>query len=236
VLGTTSLGGAIFEPESLPNVRDIASASNLDLLTYEDSPDALVQLRKLFQDGGFQFQERQITYAINRRQTEGSDPIARWFNTVAFDWTTQYGMNPGRALKIWLCVFLGCWVVYALIMRFSSESGVYFVTKAAESDQAALRERIQANPVGKGTGLWYATRVLGREVRLICWACFFSLLSAFNIGFHEIDFGRWLRLLTKSEFDLKAEGWARTVAGIQSLVSMYLMALWVLTYFGRPFG
>ena len=61
------------------------------------------------------------------------------------------------------------------------------------------------------------------------------LMSAFNIGFREINFGRWLRLLPRTEYDLKAKGWARSVAGFQSLISVYLIALWVLTYFGRPF-
>ena len=32
-----------------------------------------------------------------------------------------------------------------------------------------------------------------------------------------------------------ATGWPRSVAGLQSLLSIYLLALWVLTYFGRPF-
>jgi len=64
---------------------------------------------------------------------------------------------------------------------------------------------------------------------------FFSLMSAFNIGFRDINFGRWLRLLTRQEFDIKAVGWARVTAGWQSLISVYLIALWVLTYFGRPF-
>jgi hypothetical protein len=67
-------------------------------------------------------------------------------------------------------------------------------------------------------------------------AMFFSLMSAFNIGFRDINFGRWVRILTKCEYDLKAVGWARTVSGFQSLLSVYLIALWVLTYFGRPFG
>jgi hypothetical protein len=52
----------------------------------------------------------------------------------------------------------------------------------------------------------------------------------------RVDFGRWLRLLTTHEYDLKAVGWARTVSGCQSLLSVYLIALWVLTYFGRPFA
>ncbi len=62
----------------------------------------------------------------------------------------------------------------------------------------------------------------------------FSLMTTFNNGFGDINFERWLRLLTKREYDIKAVGWARTVAGFQSLISVYLIALWVLTYFGRP--
>jgi len=60
-------------------------------------------------------------------------------------------------------------------------------------------------------------------------------MCTFNIGFRDINFGRWLRMLTKHEYDLKPVGWVRTVAGLQSLVSVYLVALWFLTYFGRPF-
>ena len=67
-------------------------------------------------------------------------------------------------------------------------------------------------------------------------ALFFSAMSAFNIGFREINFGRWIRLLTRREYDIKARGPVRVVAGFQSLVSVYLIALWFLTYFGRPFG
>jgi hypothetical protein len=63
---------------------------------------------------------------------------------------------------------------------------------------------------------------------------FFSLMSAFNIGFRDANFGRWLELLTQRECDLKAVGWARTATGFQSVASVYLIALWVLTYFGRP--
>jgi len=54
-------------------------------------------------------------------------------------------------------------------------------------------------------------------------------------GFRDINFGRWLRLLTRQESNIKAVGWALVAACWQSLISVYLIALWVLTYFGRPF-
>ena len=61
------------------------------------------------------------------------------------------------------------------------------------------------------------------------------MAKAFNIGFRDINFGRWIRLLMKREYDIRPIGWVRTVSGMQSLVTVYLVALWVLTYFGRPF-
>jgi hypothetical protein len=36
-------------------------------------------------------------------------------------------------------------------------------------------------------------------------------------------------------YALRATGWVRVVSGLQSLLSVYLLAMWALTYFGRPF-
>ena len=48
---------------------------------------------------------------------------------------------------------------------------------------------------------------------------------------------RWLQIarIQPREYTLRATGWVRTVSGVQSLISVYLVALWVLSYFGRPF-
>jgi len=37
------------------------------------------------------------------------------------------------------------------------------------------------------------------------------------------------------EYSLHATGWTRFVSGLQSLISVYLVALAILTYFGNPF-
>ncbi len=60
-------------------------------------------------------------------------------------------------------------------------------------------------------------------------------MSAFHIGFRELNVGNWLARLQPREYILKATGWVRFVSGLQSLLSVYLLALWALTYFGRPF-
>lgn len=75
-------------------------------------------------------------------------------------------------------------------------------------------------------GVWRLQIKLPKpEWRVYRAALCFSFLSAFNIGFHEINVGQWLRSLTRQEFDIKAVGWARTMAGLQSLISVYLVAL-----------
>ena len=159
------------------------------------------------------------------------------FKWIAFDLTCQYGFAPGRPLRIVALLWLFFAVIYASLMHRPGRSGIYLVGtrwshRRSNTQGLQIRpEVIHVEQRWKVPLLW-----LKREWRVLRAAMFFSLMSAFNIGFRDINFGRWLRLLTKREYDLKAVGWARTVSGFQSLLSVYLIALWVLSYFGRPFG
>jgi len=265
VLDYADLGHAIFEPKLFPELRGIAGAKNLELLTYEANPDALVQLRKQFQDGGFREQERNITYALKRRETErywmgcksrrlpqGKTRAILWssdsnladcgsfvLNKVFFDCTSQYGMSPGRPLSLGVLLWLLCSVLYFTCIRASGEAGLYRVYgQDIQEDPSAHRRVVRISPraVTQMPGLRRFLQYFRREWLVLRTSMFFSLMSAFNIGFRDINFGRWLRLLTRQEFDIKAVGWARVVAGWQSLITVFLIALWVLTYFGRPFG
>lgn len=65
---------------------------------------------------------------------------------------------------------------------------------------------------------------------------YFSILSAFRVGYREAKIGTWIGQLQSQEYTLTATGWVRTISGIQSLLSLYLLAMFVLTYFGRPFN
>jgi uncharacterized protein YjbI with pentapeptide repeats len=257
------LAGADFEPTSLPEVRVIATGLNLELMTYKDNPDALVQLRKAFADGGFREQERKITYALKRREAEmsweGCKPrktgdktrAILWssdsnlancasfvLNRVFFDWTCQYGMTPGRPLSLGVVLWLLCSVLYFVCIHVPGKTGLYRVyAQTIEEDPTAHKRIEEIVPSEmKAHGAKRLVEFVRCEGLLLRASMFFSLMSAFNIGFRDINFGRWLRLLTRQEFDIKAVGWARVIAGWQSLISVYLLALWVLTYFGRPFG
>ena len=275
------LFSAVFEPKSLPELRGIAAAKNLQDLTYRSNPDALSQLRKLFQDSGFRQQERKITYALRKSGLDRDEKQARdlllscgpafmlsaneirvreslrkvcenkywyteftaiWvnsrFSTFFFDWTCKYGMQPSRCVWIILWVWLICSVFYSVLIHSTGRSGLLRIYNPGPErlpGQIQMVEPIRPRPLGsRGIFRTIGKGVL-REWSVFRTSMFFSLMSAFNLGFREINFGRWLRMLTREEFDIKAVGWARVVAGVQSLISFYMVVLWVLTYFGRPF-
>jgi len=66
-------------------------------------------------------------------------------------------------------------------------------------------------------------------------AAYFSLLSALRIGWSGLNFGTWISRMQPREYALQATGWVRFASGLQSLISVYLVALTILTYFGTPF-
>lgn len=292
---SVDLNGALFEPESIPRAEVMAPARDLRFLIFDRNPSQLVGLRNLFREGGYREQERQMTYAMKRTETEWSldfDPliqerkeaaravrepyweidrlsilrelrikqgaanlglegrlvwstckseplncIAYLFNRIFFDLTCQYGMSPSRPLLIGLVLWFLCAFVYTALVHTNGVSGLYRIETESERSPAGKTVVIQIRlePLGSRKGVRKVGRLLLREWRVFRTAMFFSAMSAFNIGFRDINFGRWLRMLTRREYDIKAVGWARVVTGWQSLISVYLIALWVLTYFGRPF-
>jgi nitric oxide reductase large subunit len=66
-------------------------------------------------------------------------------------------------------------------------------------------------------------------------AAYFSLLSALRIGWSGLNFGTWISRMQLREYSLHATRWVRVASGIQSLISVYMVALAILTYFGTPF-
>jgi hypothetical protein len=78
-------------------------------------------------------------------------------------------------------------------------------------------------------------RLQGNIRQALGYGAYFSLLSAFHIGWRDLSIGTWITRAQPREYTLKPAGWVRLVSGLQSLLSVYLLAIWALTYFGRPF-
>jgi len=196
----------------------------------------LIQLRKLLQDAGLSDNVREVTCSIQRnitrdqllRSSPFSEKIKGWLRTAGFEWITAYGLHPQRALRWILLLGAVLTPVYTFAMwRPTAASGVMRVFPADRLEGTA------GDPADEEKRKKQLVRVKGwRAFRS---AAYFSLISAVNIGFEDFTPGDWIRRLQTREYSLEAVGWVRVIAGAQALLSLYLLAMWVLTQFGQPF-
>jgi hypothetical protein len=252
-------------PEALPNVPSFARAVNLHQLTFRTSPHALVELREALKKAGLREQERQITYAIEHtKMLQAWDPLRygdtpmkqgkrSWlknltgkseslFSYVLFELPSGYGMAPRRALAtLGLLILVFSLVYMVALLSACGRAGIWVTwpTNRVYKEEGAKEATRVTNTFffprwqARAAGHWWGMLLRGVSVPLI--GLYFSLLSAFHIGWREFNVGSWIARMQPREYVLRATGWVRFVAGFQSLLSVYLLALWVLTYFGRPF-
>jgi len=225
-------------PNSLPFLPSFATFEGLPDFFYQTSPTGITELRNAFKNEGLRREERQITAALCRQQMrEGGLWEGRWKRLV-FDLPSAFGMLPGRPLRILLCLCLVftlpyTWAILRPTPKLGEEPG------AGENWiwQVPLEKRVSSSD-SKPRLLHVDIKKLGL-LRGLTWALllgfFFSLISAFGVGYRDLDVGRWIERIKRDESTLRATGWLRTVSGVQGLMSFYLLVLWLLTYFGRPF-
>ena len=221
-LAGADLGGAVYEVRSQPQIGSLVTAHHLDRLVYGGSQKALIELRKDLNKAGMRTQERQITYAIKRTERLKSGPVESALNYVFFELTCGYGRNPGRPLAILVSLILFFMIFYVLGLANPNQHSIWRVW----ADDRVLKENGTDEP----------ERIHARKWTIFWYAFYFSILMAFNIGWRELNVGSWIARIQPREYTLRATGWVRSVAGIQSLISVYLVALSALAYFGRPFG
>ena len=225
------------DTNSLP---DIVSTGFIDDLEQTKciEPDTLSALREEFGKRGRTDRQAALTYAIGRSATFKSPFPLNWLRWITLDLTYGYGLKPGRAL-LWL---LGLMLVFtpfyvAAQRRGGAKGGIW----ATWPSDRIVKEKNQDEPVliTNGFQSFAAPGHRGRARNsLSVWALaiYFSLLSAFRIGWHDLNFGTWFTRLQAREYLLKASGWVRVVSGVQSLLSVYLFGLWVIAMFGNGSG
>ena len=199
-----NLRGARFEPNGNPEIRGIAAAENLELITYRLNPNALAQLLKDFKNGGFVDQERKITYALKRRQAEELRYNCTWsslsgwlscgeygMNWLLFDLTCQYGMSPGRPVLLVIAIWVTCTPLYWISLHSGSRSGLYLIASKTVNRGDDLFHKIRLRYYQPPASRWhrYILRRIRRELHALATAALFSLMTTFNIGFRELNFG-----------------------------------------------
>lgn len=236
---------AIFEiqPKSLPNIKAISIKVDIELLRWVYNPNALAELRKKFKDAGLRRKERQVTYAINRSYRLnlleyakdmfykkkifecGYNLFEGIFYYIAFEITCKYGLSPKRSIFILISLILIFSIPYTISIKMQKKDkkdGIWIVWSS---------ERMRKD-IGNDTPSLLSINNFRQALK---WGLFFSILSAFHIGWRDLNVGSWINHMQYREYTLSSTGWVRFLSGFQSLLSVYLLALWVLTYFGRPF-
>ena len=132
-----NLSGAIFEPKpgTLPELSAWLGIKGLSSLTYKSSSYALVDLREAYKKAGMREPERELTFALNHTRRVKLwekpgllDKVESLFNLVCFEWTCQYGMNPGRPLEILgLGLFLFTFPYLLALGTRDRETGLWLV-------------------------------------------------------------------------------------------------------------
>ncbi|MDE0023794.1 MAG: pentapeptide repeat-containing protein [Spirochaetaceae bacterium] len=237
ILADADLRGSVYTPNpSTPPSSDIANIKGVAQLRIEEGSNeaGVVQLRKIFKELGLRDHERQATYAIEKYRAHTGDlfgPVQR----IAIGLPTGWGLWPTGAwagIAIFMGVGTMCYTVAILIQRkrmWWCRGGIYRVHLADH-----------LSPEGPGMRIGDRSRVDHLRPRhplfAVSWAFYFALLSCFHIGWRGLNVGLWVARVQTKEFALRGYGWVRIISGFQSLLSVYLLALWTLTYFGRPFG
>jgi uncharacterized protein YjbI with pentapeptide repeats len=219
-----NLSRAVFEPRTdiQPNFS-IRSATGLAEMLYRENPDALLTLRKSFREAGRRDLERQVTRAFKHSERLQAGVLDAAFSYVLFEATTEWGMEPGRALLI-----MGALIVLLTL--------VYCRALDVDAGRAGIWQEYAKERIHQDIGTASPERARYRTIGGWLWLGFyFSLISAFNIGWRELNVGSWISRIHPGEYTLRSTGWVKVVAGVQSLISVYLLAIWALTYFGRPF-
>lgn len=210
---------------SSPSVNHLGSIKGLNTLSFEtnDGYYGLALLRTALKSAGLREEERQVTFSIEKGRLKYKNFFEKILHIVLFYWPCFYGESPLQPLELLAYFSILFAVVYYFPLRHETwNDGIYKIWPT---------ERVRKN--------------IGTDVpeKLVCgwcsavgYAIWFSVLSASKIGWRDLNLGSWFVNAQHDEYLLKATGWIRVVSGIQSLISVYLLALCILTYFGRPFG
>ncbi len=232
----TILSSVLFEPKSLPTIDGIGSAIGLSELWYKENANPMVALREELKSAGLRKEERAVTFAIKHNERVKSGWAESAFNFVLFELTCKYGMEPGRPLEILVVLALIFSLVYMIALNGRRKSSIWAIWPPDSTFRESERPvRVPDRLADFRRGEWRPFTWLKKWLRLWLIGAYFSLLSAFQIGWRELNFGNWLSRMQPREFVLRPTGWVRVISGVQALLSVYLLALWALTYFGRPF-
>ncbi|KTD18760.1 IcmE/DotG protein [Legionella lansingensis] len=245
-----NLRNAIYQPQlkGLPNLDTFHMVKNFKDIQFADLAGGKATLTKLklaYMGLGLRSMERTIAATmmyhemVDSWRRGGLGYLEAAFNYILLYITCDFGAAPGRPLKIlFISIFLYA-ILYRIALSFPSRfSGIVTIwstkrfvnwdkTKAFHTRPPQLTRLIRISTHRKKEFLY--------QLQLIRLALFFSFMSSFSIGWRGVNISNWISHLQAREYTLEGLGWVRVVAGIQAVMSAYLIILWLFAYFGLSY-
>lgn len=230
------LSGVTWEvtPGSLPKIYSLARASGLSDLRFENDPTSLIELRNALDKGGFATQASEINFSIKRtfRERQLSNGVFSAIlgagSYLLFELTCAYGADPYRpVLLIFMLIPLFALLFYLIVTL--NLAGAVWVSRPKDG----VNKRREGRHLRLG-------RFLPKDrsaaaIRLASTLLWFSFVNSFRAGYREFNIGDWVTRVHRKDFAMQCTGLAKSLAGVQSLIGFYLLALTVLSAIGKPF-
>jgi hypothetical protein len=191
----------------------LATADNLDRIV--GPVYVLVALSRQFEANGYRRAVRAMNAAIRR---SSSPPL---WESVLFDATCGYGAASGRLLLMVIGVWLICGAAYYMSLFGNGSAGIYLVAtyhRRAGSSRSRRRRLRYGFNISRSVGT----------------AFLFSTLATFTLPLRGLVVREWIMRAQPKSFDFDARGWVRVIAGIQTIVVVLLVTLFLAVYFGSP--
>jgi uncharacterized protein YjbI with pentapeptide repeats len=208
-----------FEPSNMEGFL-FRDAKNLSEIFF-NYPSAVVQLRKISKEQGLRSEERALTSSLKKHSAQDLPIYVAVLEDIFLRFPSDYGAKPWRSLYLILWIILIFVIPYSFALRCYGHDGIWKIW---------LPNRIR-----RDLGDEEPTRLRLGGFSMITTALLFSVISSFRMGWKDVNVGDWISRIQSKEYTLQASGWVRTISGVQSLISAFLLATWLLTYFGRPF-
>ena len=236
-----NMAQSIYRPNlvGLPLIASIATTQNFKTVQFYDDTlkgVPLTALKNAYQNLGMRSMERLVTSMVKTEQmrhslaSSGMDKISAMFSYVLFYLTSDFGLSPTRPLLILfiLTLFMATPYRFALMNKHNN-------FKIRISWKQPNQRNLISMPLSQLARYRAYKSRFQYEWQQWQSALYFSLLSAFRIGWDDFNVANWIQQMQNKDYKLTAQGRVRTIAGLQALISLYLIVLWALTYFGRPF-
>ncbi len=195
--------------------------------------------------------QRNIHHCLLQNSPGLFDRAEALLNIVLFEYTTDWGKKPNKAVTLIFYLFitfgLFYWLLFLLSRRFNAIRRSFGKYRPSSEDEEVesvvgltredfipdihdytVRNKFLAKHIFLALPLW-CLACLGRAFQ-------FSLITTFHYGFRNLNLGSCVTRLQFEHYIIKTHGFIRFLTGIQSLVSLYLVVIFFVTYFGDPFS